>query len=325
MTSQMNEHASMSTMVKTKKFVMAKRFVNEPKLDDFAIVEEELSPLSDREILCEAQWWSVDPYMRPAMERYPEGSTMVGLQVAKVLESKHPSFKVGDHVVGFFGWQTLTVANGDKAPISTHLPPYKVPDFEGLPLSLALGVLGRTGNSALFGFVDLCKPKAGEVVVVSGAAGAVGSQVGQIAKILGCKVIGFAGSNEKVKWLKEELGFDEAFNYKTKQVSEALKEAAPEGVDCYFDNVGGEISSDVIYQMNTFGRVSVCGSISSYNIDDKHAIKEASKQSRFIEMYNICTGKIKYQETVTEGFENMPQAFIGTLRGANFGKSIVKA
>nr|CAD7397144.1 unnamed protein product [Timema cristinae] len=172
-------------------------------------------------------------------------------------------------------------------------------------------------NSALFGFVDLCKPKAGEVVVVSGAAGAVGSQVGQIAKILGCKVIGFAGSDEKVKWLKEELGFDEAFNYKTKQVSEALKEAAPEGVDCYFDNVGGEISSDVIYQMNTLGRVSVCGSISSYNIDDKHTIK--------VETQHAPHGKIKYQETVTEGFENMPKAFIGTLRGANFGKSIVKA
>jgi len=337
-------------MVKTKKFIFAKRFVGEPKADDFTLVEEELPPLKEGEILCEAVWLSVDPYMRPYTANIPTGNTMIGSQVARVIESRHPDYKVGDHVVDHFGWQTRTIRNPDKQSATLWLSkPYIIPDLSGLPLSLALGVLGMPGNTAYFGFLEICKPKPGDVVVVSGAAGAVGSHVGQLAKIKGCKVIGFAGSDEKVKWLKDELKFDAAFNYKTTDSTAALKQAAPEGVDCYFDNVGGTLSSAVIAQMKLRGRISVCGSISAYNEDFKNPplapilqpsivwkqlIMEGFIVGRWTDRWDeginynlqlIKEGKLVYRETVTEGFENMVKAFVGMLRGGNVGKAVVKA
>ncbi|XP_021912964.1 prostaglandin reductase 1-like isoform X3 [Zootermopsis nevadensis] len=255
-------------MVKTKKFILAKHFVDEPKESDLQLVEDDLPALKDREILCEAVWLSVDPYMRPYSNRFPTGVTMIGTQVAKVVESRHPDYEVGIHVVGHFGWQTKTVVNADNPGTWLWLKkPYIIPDFSGLSLSLALGVLGMPGNTAYFGFLEICDPKPGEVVVVSGAAGAVGSHVGQIARIKGCKVIGFTGSDEKVKWLLNELKFDAAFNYKAIDIVKAIQQAAPDGVDCYFDNVGGALSSAVISQMKNRGRISVCGSISAYNAD----------------------------------------------------------
>nr|CAD7399396.1 unnamed protein product [Timema poppensis] len=206
-------------------------------------------------------------------------------------------------------------------------------------------------NTAYFGFLEICKPKPGEVVVVTGAAGAVGSIVGQIARIKGCKVIGFAGTDDKVKWLLEELGFDAAYNYKTKDIVEALEQAAPEGVDCYFDNVGGSLSIAVTKKMKLFGRISVCGSISSYNSGSLPggSVYESSTLQQYI-LANQLTiqrfrvgqwndqwqdglkqlvqwtkeGKLKYYETVTEGFENTVKAFIGMLRGENMGKAVVK-
>lgn len=205
------------------------------------------------------------------------------------------------------------------------------------------------GNTAYFGFLEICKPKAGETVVVSGAAGAVGTIVGQIAKIKGCKVIGIAGTDEKCAWIKKDLGFDHAINYKTEAVAEVLKKCAPDGVDCYFDNVGGGISSIVISQMREFGRISVCGSISSYNLPISEWPKVPILQPAFIFKQLKMEGfivtrwwdrwfegisqlkewidddKIKYRETVTNGFENMPQALINMLQGQNFGKAIVKA
>ncbi|CAG9836167.1 unnamed protein product [Diabrotica balteata] len=202
-------------------------------------------------------------------------------------------------------------------------------------------------HTSYFGFLELCQPKSGETVVVSGAAGAVGSHVGQIAKIKGCTVIGIAGSDEKGKWLTEELGFDHFINYKTANIAEELKKAAPNGVDCYFDNVGGELSSIVIFQMNLYGRISVCGSISSYNESERALAPMlqrgfAGKQlkmegfmayrwnNRFMEGVTqnlewIKEAKLKYQETVTKGFENMVKAFIGMLKGENVGKAIVEA
>lgn len=201
------------------------------------------------------------------------------------------------------------------------------------------------GNTAYFGFLEICQPKEGETVVVSTAAGAVGSLVGQIAKIKGCRVIGITGSDEKCKWITEELGFDTAINYKTADLKKELKAAAPKGIDCYFDNVGGEISSRVIEQLNVFGRISVCGAITGYN---EQQIKVPAPQSHFVwnqlkmegfivhrwanrwmEGVNqmlqwIKDGKIKFQETVTEGFENMPQAFMDMLNGKNTGKAVVK-
>lgn len=197
--------------------------------------------------------------------------------------------------------------------------------------------------------MNICKPKAGETVVVTGAAGAVGSIVGQIAKIKGCKVIGFAGDDEKVRWLKEEGGFDHVINYKTADNRKALREAAPDGVDCYFDNVGGELSSVILSQMKDYGRIAVCGSISSYNtnvqdwpkvpiLQPLFVFKQLSMEGflvwRYVDQWLegitalykwVQEGKIKYQETTTDGFENLPQALIDVLRGKNHGKAIVKS
>ncbi|KAJ8937148.1 hypothetical protein NQ314_012023 [Rhamnusium bicolor] len=259
------------------------------------------------------------------------GETFIGIQLAKIVESKNPKYPVGQYVTAHFGWRSHTISDG--SPINGQIPAL-VPNFGGLPLSLALGVLGRPG--------------VGETVVVTGAGGAVGSHVGQIAKIKGCKVIGITGSDEKGRVLVEELGFDHFINYKIADVDKALTELAPEGVDCYFDNVGGEISSTILRHMNTFGRISVCGGISAYNETDLENLKVSTTQRSFISLqlkmegfqvirwfdrWNegtqqnlkwIKEGKLKYKETVTEGFENMFTAFTNMLRGGNIGKAIVK-
>lgn len=248
---------------------------------------------------------------------------------------------------GSFGWRTHTIFNPQTEKVST--PSYVLPSFGDLPISLALGTLGMPGNTAYFGFLDICQPKAGEVVVVTGAAGAVGSIVGQIAKFKGCQVIGVAGSDAKCKWLEEELGFDHTINYKTADIHAELKKAAPNGIDCYFDNVGGTISSIIINQMRDHGRISVCGSISSYNtpssdwpkvpiLQPKFIFNQLTMKGFLIWSYNdrlfegianmkkwVEEGKIKYRETTTNGFENMPQALIDMLQGKNTGKAIVKA
>ena len=194
----------------------------------------------------------------------------------RVTETKHKDFPKGSVIFGQFGWRTHTVVNPDTIEGQR---PYVLPDFGSEPYSLGLGVLGMPGNTAYFGFLELCQPKAGETVVVSGAAGAVGSLVGQIAKIKGCKVIGFAGSDDKCAWLEQELGFDKAINYKKGNLSAQLKAAAPNGVDCYFDNVGGDITAAILGQMNLYGRISVCGCISGYN-DQK--IQVADPQALFV-------------------------------------------
>lgn len=221
-----------------------------------------------------------------------------------------------------------------------------LPSFGKLPVSLGLGHLGMPGNTAYFGFLEICKPKEGEVVVVSGAAGAVGSLVGQIAKIKGCKVIGIAGSDDKCAWLTNEIGFDHAINYKTESIGDVLKQYAPDGVDCYFDNVGGEMSSTIIGAMNLYGRVSVCGSISAYNEDKmpKASILQPSIVFRQLKVEGfivwrwtdrwmealtqlakwVGSGQITAREHVTEGFDNLLDAFVGMLNGENTGKAVVK-
>lgn len=191
------------------------------------------------EILLEAEYLSVDPYMRPYVARYPAGITMIGAQVAKVIESKNPDYPVGKKLVGYFGWRTHTIFN-PKKPKENVGPVDRIdvlPEMGNLPASLGLGILGMPGNTAYFGLLEICKPKAGEILVVSGAAGAVGSVVGQIGKIKGLTVIGIAGSDDKCEWIKKECGFDHAINYKTQNVGAQLKKFAPDGVDCYFDNV----------------------------------------------------------------------------------------
>jgi prostaglandin reductase 1 len=252
---------------------------------------------------------------------------------------------VGKIVFAQAGWRTHTIVNPSKIK---NFGDFYVLDFnfENVAPSLALGAAGMPGNAAYFGFLEICQPKEGETVLISTAAGAVGSLVGQIAKIKGCRVIGLTSSETKCRWLEQELGFDVAINYKMSDLRIALKEAAPKGIDCYFDNVGGEISAFVIEQMNLFGRISVCGAISGYN--DQEIFVAAQQKNfvwnqlkmegfyvyrwvdRWVEGVNqmlewIKEGKIKYHETVTNGFDNMPQAFIDLLDGRNFGKAIIKS
>lgn len=249
-------------------------------------------------------------------------------------------------VYGHFGWRTHTIVNPYLPPVD-NFPMYIQPSFGKLPISLGLGVLGMPGNTAYFGLLRICKPKRGEIVVVSGAAGAVGSIVGQIAKIIGCTVVGLAGSNDKCTWLTDSLGFDYAINYKTSDIGKEIAVLAPYGVDCYFDNVGGQISAIIIQKMREFGRIAVCGAMSMYNSTDnrivpavqpvfifKQLMMEGFVFSRYMDDWFegieqlrqwIEDGKIKYREAEVVGFERLPQALIGMLRGENIGKAIVKA
>lgn len=333
-------------MVVARKYLLVRKSEGLPKPSDFKLVEEELPPLKENEYLVEAVFLSVDPYMRAYMPRLPLNSTMIGGQVAKIVESRNPKFPVGKYVVGNFGWRTHTIIIGDNDQKNPSSHTIILPDLGNLSPSLGVGVLGMPGNTAYFGFLEICKPKADETVVVSGAAGAVGSHVGQIAKIKGCKVIGIAGSDSKGKWLTEELGFDYFINYKTQNVEEELKKLAPGGVDCYFDNVGGELSTTVLNQMNVRGRASICGCISSYNditppkvtspqyaIVAKQLMLEGFIVYRWIDRWMegilqnlewIKQGNLKYKETVTEGFDNMFNAFVDMLQGGNVGKAVVK-
>jgi len=338
-----------------KKFVLASKVVGAPKLTDFILSEEALpTKLKDGEILAKAEWLSVDPYMRVrSMNTMPVGDQMPGSQVARVLKSRCPEFPEGCRVVGYFGWRDLTVYKVDPNGPRGYTTIYELPEMKGLPDSYALGCMGMPGNTALFGFLEICQPKADETVVVSAAGGAVGSLVGQIAKIKHCKVVGVAGTEDKLAWMKNELGFDHVINYKTCEDLDAVfKKVCPEGIDCYFDNVGGEFVYHVVHNMNDFGRISQCGSVSSYNkiLDPNSLIMEPFDYPQFrtrqikLEGFNvsgrwpnqwfdgieqmrdwILEGKIKIRETITDGFEEMPQAFIDLLNGKNIGKQIIKA
>ncbi|XP_065835940.1 prostaglandin reductase 1-like [Oscarella lobularis] len=334
-------------MAVAKVFKLVKRFDGLPKEDDFNLVEEELASPKEGEVLCKTIYLTVDPYMRVYVAALPLGITMIGEVLARVTESKSPDFKEGDLVASRQGWSSAFLATSDKLEKITHLP-------EGVPESLALGCLGMPGRTAYFGLLDVAGPvKSGETVLVNGAAGAVGTVVGQIAKIKGCRVIGYAGSDKKVEMLKS-LGFDEAFNYKTVDLDESLSKAAPKGVNIYFDNVGGEFSDTVLTKhMCLFGRVPICGCISQYNKKgNEHGLfpysegkmlygsilgKQLKVQGFIVTTFNdkkkeaneqlaewLKEGKLKYKETVTEGFENTPKAFIGLLTGENFGKAVVK-
>lgn len=351
-------------MVLSKTFIKAAEFDGLPKLSNFQLIEEEIGELQNNEILVEAEFLSVDPYQRAFP--YPVGSTVIGAQIARytllyfsisitnlfflsrVLDSKNPNFPVDAYVCGHFGWRTHTKLNPDDEVFEMFSKTYLLPDFKDLSPSYGLGALGMSGLTAYFGLLEVCTPKAGETLVVSTAAGSVGSLVGQIGKIKGLSVIGITGSDEKCRWLESELGFVKAINYKTSNIFEELQSAAPNGVDCYFDNVGGEISSTVMSQMNKYGRIAVCGSLTTYNgrpeewpkvspVQPSILFKQLRMQGfnkvdwmdRFMEASTqifewIQEGKITPQETVTEGFENTPTAFLEMLRGSNVGKAVVK-
>ncbi|HQX44680.1 MAG TPA: NADP-dependent oxidoreductase [Saprospiraceae bacterium] len=330
----------------TKQIILVSRPKGLPTLDNFNIQDVKLPDLKDGELLLEAMYYSVDPYMRGRMNDsksyvppFEIGKPLSGGVTARVIKSKSALFKSEDVITGTLPWQ--------KQMIALEKDLRKI-DIKISPASYYLGILGMTGLTAYFGLMHIGKPKAGETVVVSGAAGAVGIVVGQIAKIQGCYVVGIAGTDEKIKMLKEEFGFDDAINYKTTtDMKNAIAEACPKGVDIYYDNVGGDISDAVIGNINFHARIPLCGQISLYNSIEvpmgprlqpmlltrsvlMQGFIVGNFQSEFPEgLQQLATwvkeGKLKFTETIEHGFDKLPQALIGLFKGANIGKMIVEA
>ena len=329
--------------MKTNTILLASRPQGEPTAAQFQFETREVPAPKAGEILLKTRYVSVDPYMRGRMSAaksyvapFEVGQPIAGGVVAEVVQSQAESLPVGSIVVGNLPWQEYSVA---PAASLNRVP------ADQAPISYFLGLLGMPGLTAYFGLLDICQPKPGETVVVSGAAGAVGMVVGQLAKIKGARVIGTAGSDEKVAYLKQ-LGFDEAINYKTADVAQALAAAAPNGVDCYFDNVGGVITDAVYDLLNKHARIALCGQISTYNNTEAPVgprpegklLKTSTRLQGFIvsdylpqwpegvkqltEWYG--QGKLQFEETITEGFEQIPAAFLGLFKGDNTGKAIVK-
>ncbi|HYA96483.1 MAG TPA: NADP-dependent oxidoreductase [Methylomirabilota bacterium] len=314
--------------------------------DDFDLATVTIPDLADGQAVARVRYLSIDPTMRIWMADIPQymppvalGEVMRSFGIAEVLESRNPNFKKGDKLLGFTGLQEYIVVDGqEKRPFQ------KVPSIPFVSDSAFLGVLGLNGLTAYFGMMDIAKPQKGETLVVSAAAGATGSIVGQIGKIHGCRVVGIAGGEEKCRWLLDDLGFDAAVNYKQPDWKEKLAAATPKGVDIDFENVGGEIMNAVLDRMNLFGRVVVCGLISGYNRQDPGLasfatilIKRLRVQGfilldyapRFMEAATELGkwkmfGKLKDRETVVEGFEKALDAINMLFTGANIGKTIVK-
>ena len=332
-----------------RRVLLKSRPVGEPKPTDFEIADAPLPSPADGELLCRTIWLSLDPYMRGRMNDVKSyaapveiGGVMVGGTVSEVIESKHPGFAPGDFVLGYGGWQTHHVARVTARP--GPFGPLKL-DPEAAPISTALGVLGMPGMTAYVGLLDIGQPKPGETVVVSAAAGAVGSAVGQMAKLKGARAVGVAGSPEKCAYVVKELGFDACVSYRSPDLFGALKAECPNGIDVYFDNVGGDVLKAVLRQVNPFARIPLCGHIAQYSatelppgpnlgvvvgmrvkiqgfIVSDHVdrlgdfLREASAWMR--------EGRLKYREDVAEGLDSAPAAFIGLLRGKNLGKQLVR-
>ena len=329
-----------------RKYVLQKRPQGQISEDLFKIVDEPVGALGANEVLVQNQYLSLDPTNRiwmSDMDQYMPpiaiGEVVRAGGVGVVVESKSAQFKAGDLVIGLLGWQKYSVHPADAIRL--------IPRELDVPPTAFLSVLGLTGMTAYFGLFNITAPKAGETLVVSGAAGAVGSIVGQLGLIKGLRVVGIAGSQSKCDWLTKDLGFHGAINYKTQDVQAALKELCPKGVDIYFDNVGGTISEAVWSQFNLFGRVSLCGLISGYNDGSKPIpgprnysllLMKRLKVQGFIvsdyieqwpqaigEMYGwVKKGLIKYKEDIVEGLEKAPQAVNKLFDGSNTGKLILK-
>ncbi|MDZ4850061.1 MAG: NADP-dependent oxidoreductase [Pirellulaceae bacterium] len=328
-----------------RQITLAARPVGFPKESDFKLGESPMPVPGPGEFLVRSIYLSVDPYMRGRMtdrKSYADpvalGDVMVGGVVGQVVQSNHDKFPEGVYVVGMFGWQDYAVSDGKGV---------QRVDPNAAPLSTALGVLGMPGLTAYFGLLDVCQPKPGETVLVSGAAGAVGSLVGQIAKIHGCRVVGVAGSDEKVHHIINDLGFDAAFNYRSVDNYVAkLRELCPAGIDAYFDNVGGALTDAAFMSLNFHARIAICGQISSYNAEKPEQgprllgqliVTRAKVQGFLVLDYAarfreaslqlgewLRKGKIQYRETIVAGLENTPKAFIGMLNGENLGKQLVR-
>lgn len=325
-----------------KQILLASRPTGWVEPANFRLVETPVPAISDGQVLVRNHWLSLDPYMRGRMndaKSYAQpvklGDVMVGGTAGEVVESKNPKFKAGDKVVGYLGWQLYGVSDGSMLQ--------KVDD-RTIPLSAYLGPVGMPGVTAWYGLTDICQPKAGETVVVTAASGAVGSVVGQLAKMKGCRAVGVAGGAEKCRYVVDELGFDACVDYKAGKLWQDIKAATPDGIDCLFENVGGEIFDTLLGRMNAFSRIALCGLIAQYNSEPYPMKNIGSVLINRIRMQGfivsehmerwptalaelgqgVATGKIKYRETVAQGLENAPQAFIGMLKGANLGKQLVK-
>ena len=332
-----------------RQWLLSSRPKGEANVDNFRLVETPVSELNDGEVLVRHIFMSLDPYMRGRMNEsknyaqpQPLDKVMSGRTAGEVVASKHASFAVGDQVVSMGGWQEYSIADGNL-----HGALQKV-DTTHIPLSAYLGTVGMPGATAWYGLTKIIDAKAGETVVVSASSGAVGSVVGQLAKVRGCRVVGLAGGAEKCDYVVEQLGFDACIDYRrhfdVTTLSAALKEACPDGIDGYFENVGGITLDAVLQNMNVFGRIAVCGMIAGYNdepiplMQPQLILQSRLKVEGFISGEHmevwpdalkeigglVASGKIKYRETIAQGILSAPEAFIDVLKGRNFGKQLVK-
>ncbi|MBT9598862.1 MAG: NADP-dependent oxidoreductase [Vitreoscilla sp.] len=337
----------MTTM--NRQILLASRPAGEPSADNFRLVETPVPALQEGQVLVRNHFLSLDPYMRGRMndsksyaQPQPLDAVMIGGTVGEVVESRNAHFQAGDKVVGMGGWQEYLVVDANQRGVLQKV------DTTHIPLSAYLGAVGMPGVTGWYGLVKIINPKAGETVVVSAASGAVGGAVGQLAKVRGCRVVGLAGGPEKCAQVVGELGFDACIDYKAhpdlKSLSRALKEACPDGIDGYFENVGGMILDAVMLRSNAFSRIAFCGMIAGYNgqpipmANPSLILVNRMKLEGFIVSEHmevwpealkelgtlVATGKFKYRETVAQGLAAAPEAFLGLLKGRNFGKQLVK-
>jgi NADPH-dependent curcumin reductase CurA len=339
----------MSNPTTHRQIVLASRPVGAPTPENFRLEHSEIPTPAHGELLLRSVYLSLDPYMRGRMsdaKSYADpvalGETMVGGTVCQVIESNHPNFDKGEWVLAFTGWQDYGISDGEgliKMGMNPSHPSY------------ALGVMGMPGFTAYMGLLDIGQPKEGDTVVVAAATGAVGSMVGQIGKLKGCRVIGVAGGEEKCRYAKEQLGFDECIDHKAEDFAEQLAATCDNGIDVYFENVGGKVFDAVMPLLNTGARIPLCGLISQYNATslpegpDRMSMLMAQLLIKRIKMQGfiifddyghrygefaqqmtqwVSEGKIHYREHLVEGLENAPEAFIGLLEGKNFGKLVIK-
>ena len=338
----------MTTFV-NHQLLLASRPQGEPTPANFRLVETPLPEVADGQVLVQHHYLSLDPYMRGRMNdsksyaaAQPLDQVMIGGTVGEVVASKSAHFKPGDKVVGQGGWQEYALVDASQRGVLQKV------DTTHIPLSAYLGAVGMPGVTAWYGLTQIIAPKAGETLVVSAASGAVGSAFGQLAKVRGCRAVGLAGGPDKCAYVIDELGFDACIDYKQhpdlKSLTRALKEACPDGIDGYFENVGGMILDAVMLRTNAFARIAMCGMIAGYNgaplpmANPALILLNRMKFEGFIVSEHmglwpealkelgtlVATGKLKYRETVAQGLASAPKAFIGLLKGRNFGKQLVK-
>jgi NADPH-dependent curcumin reductase len=333
---------------KNRQILLASRPTGEPTLDNFRIIESEIPRPGKGQMLLRSSYLSLDPYMRGRMNAGKSyappvevGQVMEGRAVAEVVESNLPGYQRGDVVFAPIGWQEFAVSDGQGVRKLDPAP---------RPLSYALGILGMPGMTAYTGLLNIGQPKPGETLVVAAASGAVGSVVGQIGRLKGCRVVGIAGGPDKCRFAKEELGFDECLDHRESNLAGRLEAACPKGIDVYFENVGGAVFDAVLPLLNNFARIPVCGLIAHYNATElppgpdrvplvMHQILVkrltfrgfivwdfASQMPQFLADMSawLREGRLKYKEDVTDGLENAPRELIGLLRGENFGKKIIR-